>query len=197
MPEEEYELLLRFCKVLSDSNRLKLLGMLANREYSADELADLLRLKAPVVLRHLAALRELGVVSIRSEDNRRLYGYDGEALQRQSRECLAAHRAASIVEYAEGDAWERKVISDYFTGDRLKDIPADNKKRTVILQWFAGLFEPGVRYKESEVNEIIKRHYPDWAYFRRTLVDIGLMSRDHGIYWRTSPVVKDESLTTV
>ena len=52
------------------------------------------------------------------------------------------------------------------------------------MQWFASLFEPEVRYKEKEVNEIIKRHYPDWAYFRRTLVDTGFMRRENGIYWR-------------
>ena len=190
MSEEEYELLLRFLKVLCDSNRLKLLGLLAIREYSVDELANLLRLKAPVVLRHLAALRELGVVSMRAEGTRHIYSYEAEALQRQSREFMAAHRAASIVEETKGDAWERKVLRDYFVGDRLRDIPADNKKRAVILRWFADLFEPDVRYKEPEVNEIIKRHHSDWAYFRRTLVDSGLMSRDHGIYWRPSYEIK-------
>ncbi|MEO8972197.1 MAG: DUF2087 domain-containing protein [Ktedonobacteraceae bacterium] len=185
MLEEENDLLLRFCKLGSDSNRLKLLGLLAIREYSVDELAELLKLKAPVVLRHLASLRELGVVSIRSEDNRRLYRYDGEALQRQSRELLMAHKPTSVIDDSEGEAWERKVLRDYFEGERLKDIPADNKKRAVIMKWFASLFKPEVQYKESEVNEIIKRHHSDWAYFRRTLVDTGHMHREHGIYWRS------------
>ena len=46
--QQEYELLLHFFKVLSDSNRLKLLGLLATKAYSVDELATLLKLKAPV-----------------------------------------------------------------------------------------------------------------------------------------------------
>ncbi len=185
MSEEENELLLRFFKVLSDSNRLKLLGLLANKEYSVDELATMLRLKSPTVLRHLAALRELGVVDVRFESNRRIYSFHSETMQRLSKEFLATLREASIVDDAEGDAWERKVLRDYFEGDRIKDIPADNKKRTVILRWFAGLFEPAVQYREKEVNEIIKRHHPDWANFRRTLVDSGFMRREHGIYWRS------------
>lgn len=184
MSEEEYELPLHFFKVLSDSNRLKLLGLLATKAYSVDELAALLKLKAPVVLRHLASLRELGIVSMCAEDNRRIYSFDGETMQRQRREFFATHRLASVVDDAEGNAWERKVLRDYFEGERLKDIPADNKKRAVIMQWFASLFEPGILYKEKEVNKIIKRHHPDWAYFRRTLVDTGLMRREHGIYWR-------------
>ncbi|MHB8600803.1 MAG: DUF2087 domain-containing protein [Ktedonobacteraceae bacterium] len=184
MSEEEYEFLLHFFKVLSDSNRLKLLGLLATKAYSTSELAMSLNLKAPVVLRHIASLRELGVVSVREESNRRIYSFDSETMQHQCREFLAAHRRTSVVDDAEGDAWERKVLRDYFEGGRLKDIPADNKKRTVIMQWFANLFEVGVLYKEKEVNEIIKRHHPDWAYFRRTLVDTGHMRREKGIYWR-------------
>jgi len=184
MLEEEYELPLRFFKVLSDSNRLRLLGLLATKAYSVDELAVLLKLKAPVVLRHLVCLRELGVVSVHEDSNRRMYSFDSETMQRQSREFLAANRQTSVVDDAEGDAWERKVLRDYFEGERLKDIPADNKKRAIILKWFAGLFERGALYKEREVNEIIKRHHPDWAYFRRTLVDTGFMRREHGIYWR-------------
>ena len=39
MPEEEFQALLQFFKVLADENRLKLLGLLANREQSVEELA--------------------------------------------------------------------------------------------------------------------------------------------------------------
>lgn len=183
--QQEYQLLLRFFKVLSDSNRLKLLGLLATKAYCVDELATSLTLKPPVVLRQLASLRELGVVSVHEGSNRRIYSFDSETLQRQSREFLAAQKATSIVDNAEGDAWGRKVLRDFFEGDRLKDIPASSKKRAIIVRWFATLFEPGVRYKESEVNEIIKRHHPDSAYFRRELVNVGRMHRENGIYWRS------------
>ncbi len=184
MQEEEYELLLHFFKVLNDSNRLKLLGLLANKEYSVDELGTILKLKSPVVLRHLSALRELGVVSVRSESNRCIYSFHSEALQCLSKELMATRREASIVDDAEGDAWERRVLRDFFEGDRLKDLPASSKKRAVIVKWFASLFERGVLYKESEVNEMIKRHHPDSAYFRRELVNVGRMRREHGVYWR-------------
>ena len=60
----------------------------------------------------------------------------------------------------------------------------NTKKRAVVLKWFANRFEYGVRYQESEVNEIIKRHHPDWAYWRRELVGAGLLAREKGIYWR-------------
>jgi hypothetical protein len=51
------------------------------------------------------------------------------------------------------------------------------------VHWLAGKFEPGVRYSEKEVNEIIKRHHEDYALFRREMVDAHLMQREAGIYW--------------
>ena len=54
MSQEEFQSLLHFFKVLADESRLKLLGILANGERSVDELATLLKLKAPTVSHHLA-----------------------------------------------------------------------------------------------------------------------------------------------
>ncbi|HAT45351.1 MAG TPA: ArsR family transcriptional regulator, partial [Ktedonobacter sp.] len=69
MPEEDFQTLLQFFKALGDENRLKLLGILANREQSVEELAAQLQLKTPTVSHHLAKLKELDLVSMRSEGN--------------------------------------------------------------------------------------------------------------------------------
>ena len=91
---------------------------------------------------------------------------------------------ASLVDDVEGDAWERKVLKDFFEGTRLKEIPASRKKRSVIINWLANQFEPGVRYPEAQVNEIIERHHPDTAWLRRELIAEKLMQRENGMYWR-------------
>jgi hypothetical protein len=54
----------------------------------------------------------------------------------------------------------------------------------VILEWLASEFEVGSTYPERAVNEILRRHHPDYATLRRALVDYGLMQREKGIYWR-------------
>src|SRR6266567_4041129 len=66
----------------------------------------------------------------------------------------------------------------------LKAIPASRKKRAVILKWFAHQFAEGVLYKESQVNETVKRHHIDAAFWRRELVGANLMQRENGFYWR-------------
>ena len=50
--------------------------------------------------------------------------------------------------------------------------------------FLAGRFEPGRRYAEREVNELLADDAPDVATLRRLLVDEGFLERDHGWYWR-------------
>ena len=189
MPEEEFQVLLQFFKVLADENRLKLLGLLANREQSVEELSATLQLKAPTVSHHLARLKELDLVGMRPEGNTHIYWLNAEALRNSSKGLLSSEKMASLVDDVEGEAWERKVLKDFFEGTRLKEIPASRKKRSVILKWLATQFERGALYKESQVNEIIERHHPDTASLRRELIGEKLLQRENGMYWRT----KDEA----
>ena len=71
---------------------------------------------------------------------------------------------------------------------RLTDIPAQHKKRMVVLRWLVEDFQPGRRYPEPEVNDILGRRHPDLAALRRYLVDEELMQRRRAVYWRTGSV---------
>jgi hypothetical protein len=186
MGEEQLQTIVRFFKALADESRLRLVGLLAGGERSVEELAALLQLTPPTVSHHLARLRELDLVAMRQDGTTHLYRLNGEALRALSRSALEPAQIAALVDDVEGEAWERKVLRDFFEGERLKEIPASRKKRFVILKWLANRFEPGVRYPENEVNERLKRHHPDAATLRRELVSDAhrLMQRDHGVYWR-------------
>ena len=193
MSQEEFQTLLQFFKVLADENRLKLIGILANGERNVEELAALLKLKAPTVSHHLAKLKELNLVGMRSDGNTHYYWLNTEALRDTNKLLLTPQKMAALVDDVDGDAWERKVLRDFFNGMRLKEIPTSPKKRFVILKWLASQFEYGVYYKEAQVNDILQRHHEDFAYLRRELISIGssMMQRDKGIYWRVSPELAD------
>ncbi|MCZ6784644.1 MAG: DUF2087 domain-containing protein [Proteobacteria bacterium] len=47
-------------------------------------------------------------------------------------------------------------------------------------------FEEGRDYPEPELNEILKRHHPDCATLRREFIASKLMTRERGVYRRTS-----------
>ena len=184
MPQEEFETLLQFFKAVADETRLKLLGILATREHSVEELAALLQLKAPTISHHLAKLKELNLVGMRSEGNIHIYWLNAETLRDSSKGLLSSEKMASLVDDVEGDAYERKVLKDFFEGTRLKEIPASRKKRSVILKWLANQFDPGVHYSEVQVNEILQRYHPDSATLRREMIGEHLLQREKGFYWR-------------
>jgi predicted transcriptional regulator len=184
--EEALRVVLQFFRALADASRLRLLGVLAERECSVEELASLLGLKSPTVSHHLGKLKELGLVRMRQEGTTHLYALDEAALRALSRDVLTPEKMRSLADDVAGEAWERKVLRDFFEGERLKEIPAVRKKREIVLRWLANRFDPEVRYSEREVNEILKRHHPDTATLRRELVAErhGLLRRERGVYWR-------------
>lgn len=59
MGPDEFQTLLRFFKALANESRLKMVGLLAGRECSVEELAAFLQLKEPTVSHHLSILKEL------------------------------------------------------------------------------------------------------------------------------------------
>ena len=87
------------------------------------------------------------------------------------------------------DESDTRVLENFVDeGGRLLSIPAQHKKRMSVLRWLAEDFEPGRRYPEPEVNQIIGRRHWDFAALRRFLVDEELMQRRNSIYWRTGSV---------
>lgn len=184
--------MLSYFKALSDESRLKIIGTLATSERSVEEIASLLDLKAPTVSHHLARLKDLKLVTMRSEGNTHLYKLDIEPLRALSKQMLSVETITMEDESINFEAWEKKILTDFFEGERLKEIPASRKKREVVLRWLAERFAHDTRYQEKEVNAIIGKHHPDFATLRRELVGGNLMERKDGIYWRTQPKESSE-----
>ncbi|MDZ8106732.1 MAG: metalloregulator ArsR/SmtB family transcription factor [Nostoc sp. DedQUE12a] len=196
MQPEQLNILLRFFKVLADNSRLKIIGILANQECSVEELALQTQLKEPTICHHLTKLKELNLVTMRSDGNTHLYQLDNEALQSISKEIFTPNKITTLIEDINTEAWGSKVLKNYIEDDgcnensvqRLKEIPASRKKRLVILKWLASQFEVGVNYPERLVNEILKSYHPDCATLRRELIGYQLMQRENGVYWRITEV---------
>jgi DNA-binding MarR family transcriptional regulator len=176
--------LLRLFKSLADESRLKIIGLLASTERNVQELSKLLKLKEPTVSHHLAILREAGLVRMRTEGNTHWYQLDFETLHSISRTVLTREKLASVASDLDAGDWERKVLSNFMDGERIKDIPTARKKRWAILKWLAARLDPDASYTENQLNEIIKRHHWDAATLRRDMIGYRMLARDKGIYRR-------------
>jgi len=65
--EEKIDQLLNFFKALSDANRLKIVGLLAQSPHTVEQLAEMLHLHPSTVSHHLNRLSKAGLVSARAE----------------------------------------------------------------------------------------------------------------------------------
>lgn len=179
------EELVSFFKVLSDANRLKIIGLLAQKPYSVEELAALLNLKASTVSHHLSKLSKVGLVNAKTESYYNVYQLDQKALEEKSRSLFSQEKMSASVADVDVDAYDNKVVKDYIRKDgSLKIIPAQRKKLEAVLRYVAKAFKVGKRYSEKQVNEVLSGYNEDTAFLRRELVGYGLMKREDGEYWR-------------
>jgi predicted transcriptional regulator len=180
------EELVNFFKALADANRLKIVGLLAQQPYSVEQLAAILHLQPSTISHHLSKLAEVGLVSAKAESYYNVYQLEEETLQK-TRRLFSQQDLASVVEGVDMEGYDRKVVEDYSLPDgRLKTIPAQRKKLEAVLRYVVTVFDPGVRYSEKQVNEMLSRFNEDTATLRRELVGYGLMQREGGggEYWR-------------
>ena len=171
--------LLSFMKSLADAERLKIAGLLGVDALSPDQIAGRLGMKPAEVQQHLEQLIQSGLAHKDGD----AYRLDNQAFEKLTRQVLAqSHPPAP--EY-EGDEFEVKTLRGYISRDgTLKSIPTQQKKLMVILRYITKDFKPGVKYPESQVNQILRRYHEDTAALRRYMADNGLIKREKGIYWR-------------
>jgi DNA-binding HxlR family transcriptional regulator len=177
--------LLVFVKALAEANRLKIVGLLARQPYSVEQLAAILHLRPSTVSHHLGRLAEAGLVSAKAEGYYNMYRLEQTVLESMAQRLLSRDGLPAMAADVDVDAYDRKVINDYSLPDgRLKAIPAQRKKLEAVLRHLAQSFEPGKRYPEKQVNEILRHFHEDTATLRRELIGYHLLERESGEYWR-------------
>jgi len=189
--QEQINTLLNFFKALADENRLKIVGLLAQKPSSVEALAGALGLSASTTSHHLSRLSKSGLVSARADGHYYIYSLNTDALRGMSQHLLQEENLPALSQGAvspEGDPFDSKVMKTFVDSEgRISAFPAQEKKFLVLLRYVVQAFEPGRRYPEKEVNEILKRYNEDTASLRRGLVEYKLMLREGGggAYWRS------------
>lgn len=170
---------LELLRLLLDPSRLAVVGTLARGPRDSARLAEEAGCEVVDVLRTLAPLVQAGLVRSTAAG----YELDDEAWREVARELPQAPPPSPRVAFGM-TAEEAQTLAPFFRGDRLVELPAQRRKRLVVLERLALEFEPGVRYPEAEVTAVLRRFHEDHATLRRQLVDEGLLDREAGEYWR-------------
>jgi hypothetical protein len=177
--------------LLAEPDRLKALAAVALGAETLPEVAERAGLPPRAAAR---ALKRLVAGGLLDGEGGKGYRVRSEALRE------AARRPASEPDDAAlGTAPGAEVLRRFLRGGRLVAIPVARSKRLVVLDHLAGLFEPGRRYLEAEVNEALRAYHPDYATLRRYLVDEGFLdradetdpsgSRSVKLYWRSGGTI--------
>jgi hypothetical protein len=81
------------------------------------------------------------------------------------------------------------VLRTFVRDGRLVGLPAQRRRRIVVLEHIAQSFEPGIDYPEPEVNAVLKGWAADSGVdhvsLRRYLIDEDLLQRRDGVYRRS------------
>ncbi|WP_420595659.1 metalloregulator ArsR/SmtB family transcription factor [Deinococcus sp.] len=171
-------------KALSHPARVMLLRLTWTEARSGEDLAQLLNLSAATVSHHLAQLDGAGLVTAEQRGHHRFYKAHAAAFTPTLAELLRPPTAPPNAPQSEEERYRAKVLRTFLRGGKLVSIPAQRKKRDVILKVLLSEFEPGRDYPEGEVNELLGAYHPDFFTLRRELIVRGWLEREKGIYRR-------------
>jgi hypothetical protein len=169
--------------LLADDERRRVTAAVVLGATSLPAVADATGMTADRVSRALGRLAEAGLVADVEGVG---LAVDGTVFQRAAR---AARARPPSTEHADESGERRQVLDSFVRDGRITSLPAGRAKRMVLLDWVVQVFEPGVRYCERDVNELLAARHPDTAMLRRYLVDEGLLDRGGGEYWRSGGTV--------
>lgn len=168
-------------KALADETRLKILNALSEKELYVELLAERLQLTPATVSFHMKKLSAAGLVETRREQYYTMYSLRKEAFSLTLSE-LTFSQGEDAAEKQREEMYRRKVIKSFMPYGYCEVMPAQSKKRMIILAEIIGKFEPGRQYPEKEVNAVIGQIHGDYCMVRRAFIGLGWMTRENGVY---------------
>ncbi|MFS0861792.1 metalloregulator ArsR/SmtB family transcription factor [Fredinandcohnia sp. 179-A 10B2 NHS] len=189
--------LVDFHKVMGDPTRIRMLVLLAKGPLHGQALAGKLGVSPPTITHHITKLREINLITQKREKNTIYFSLNENMLKQQTKAITDVIFGDETI--SEDSKLEEKqiVLHNFITKDgRLKNIPAQRKKRLIVLEHIVKGLQIGKKYEEKELNEYIKKFHEDYATIRREFIMNHYMYRENGIYEVNPPEMwaKIESL---
>jgi biotin operon repressor len=173
---------LNIIKALGDESRLLILDALREKPKYVEELSERLKLAVSTVSFHLKKLEAAGLVSSAKEQYYTIYTLNDSLLKVTLKELISSGETDRTVQDSRMSAYRNKIIKTFFSRGKLQKLPAQYKKKLIILEEILRKFDKDKAYPEREVDEIISGVYDDYCTVRRYFIDEKMMSRKNGIY---------------
>ncbi|ANS74096.1 ArsR family transcriptional regulator [Paenibacillus yonginensis] len=187
----QLEKIVAYHKAMGDPTRIRMLMLLAEQERSGQELAELLHLSQPTITHHAAKLREAALIKERRDRNTVYFQVNPYFIEQGAAASVAnilnrtggGQAMEDTTQQSDQETLKQSVLRNFFAKDgRLKQIPAQLKKKVIVLEHLAEQLTPGRKYEEKEINEFIKQYHEDFATLRREFIMHQFMYREEGVY---------------
>ena len=176
--------IVEFHKALGDLTRIRIIALLQQGPLHGQAIAGKLGLKPPTITHHIAKLREVGLIKEKRDKNTIFFSLNNKVLEFSAKAIMTVGTGGAASMEMSVSAEERSaIINNFFTKDgKLKNYPAQRKKKLVVLEHMAKGLEFGRVYQEKEINEYLKRYHEDYATLRRELIMCQYMYRENSQY---------------
>lgn len=183
--------LVQFHKAVGDVTRIRIIALLQNGPLHGQALAGKLGVTPPTITHHMTKLREADLIYERREKNTIYFHLNEKSLTQQAEAILKIGKNLSSPDDKKEEAvYKTTVLGNFFTKDgALKHLPAQRKKKLIVLEHLIKGLEPNRKYKEKEINEYIRKYHEDFATIRREFIMNHFMYREDGIYELNPPEI--------
>lgn len=171
-----------FLKALADKTRILIINILMQRESYVEEISEILDMSPSTISFHMKKLEDAGIIDSYKDQYYTVYRLKKEALNIKISDKIKVENVENVSREEKLKEYREKIIKSFFEYGKLKNIPAQRKKRKIILEYILNDFRKDKDYTEHEVNIILVKYHDDVASLRRHMIEEHLMSRSEGIY---------------
>lgn len=166
-------------KALADESRLKIISILLEKDSYSEYLAAKLNLTAPTITYHMDKLEKAGIVFSTQIQHYIIYSINHEMMDKKIGDFIR-----SVIQFDDSRGYEEKVVNSFFEYGRLKRLPAQIKKREIIIGYISSKLDMNKVYNEKELISSILELYDDYCTVKRDLIGMGFLEDMGGKYKR-------------
>lgn len=171
-------------KCLADRSRLSILCGLMKGDAYAELIAERLGLTPSTVSFHMKKLEEAGLVTSKKDQYYTVYSLNRALLDRKLLTLVCPDTVQEDAQSRREEEYRKKVIKAFFEYGRLKQIPAQRKKKLICYEEIIKRFELGRVYEEKELSAVLAEYNEDYCTLRRDMIAEGLLKREGTRYER-------------
>jgi hypothetical protein len=131
---------------------------------------------------HLRVLADAGLVAETRQPPYSFYQLDLGGLRNALKAVSTPKRVRELATAAPVDDDTRDVLWAFFDGPRLLALPAQRRKKEIVLEEVLRRLPRRREYREPELNRFIEAVHPDFCAIRREWIMGDYMKRKDGVY---------------